>query len=144
MNSRFKKTAVAIGFIFLWLSTTQAQEIELSNGWQLQDIDKVKEGGEKLSMPSYMANNWYKATVPGTVLTSLVNNNVYPEPLYGENNRPDKISEHLCRTSYWYRSNFMIPNSYAGKRIWINFEGINYEANIWINGRKAGKIRRVR
>src|SRR5439155_20104475 len=31
---------------------------------------------------------WYRATVPGPVLTTLADNGVYPEPLWGENNRP--------------------------------------------------------
>jgi hypothetical protein len=42
-----------------------------------------------------------KATVPGTVLANLVNDGVYPEPLYGESNRPDKIPESLNKTPYW-------------------------------------------
>ena len=54
--------------------------------------------------PITFRRGWNAATVPGTVLTSLVNDKVYPEPLYGENNRPDKIPESLCRTSYWYRT----------------------------------------
>ncbi len=141
MKSSIKQAAVAFGFLLVSLMKTQAQEIEISNGWQLQDIDKVADSGHKISKLTYITNNWYKATVPGTVLTSLVNNKVYPEPLYGENNRPDKISEHLCRTSYWYRSKFFVPKSYEGKRIWINFDGINYKANVWINGKKAGEIK---
>lgn len=113
----------------------------VSAGWQLQDIAKVPESGEVLSNPGYSAANWYKATVPGTVLTSLVNEGVYPEPLYGENNRPDKIPESLCRTSYWYRTELTIPAGFNGKHVWLNFDGINYIADIWANGRRLGEIR---
>jgi beta-mannosidase len=113
----------------------------LSQGWQLQDIAKVPEGGDAISQPSYTARGWYKATVPGTVLTTLVNNGVYPEPLFGENNRPDKIPESLCRTSYWYRTQFLVPSAYAGKHVWLNFEGINYTAAVWVNGKSAGMIK---
>jgi beta-mannosidase len=84
---------------------------------------------------------WYRATVPGTVLTTLVNNNIYPEPLYGENNRPNIIPESLCRTSYWYRNQFTVPAGYANQRVWLNFDGINYQAEVWVNGTKAGEIR---
>ena len=90
-------------------------------------------GGE-ISQTNYVSNGWYKATVPGTVLTSLVNDGVYPEPLYGENNRPDKIPESLCRASYWYRTQFSVPSRYAGGKIWLNFHGINYIAEVWVNG----------
>ena len=113
----------------------------LASGWHLQDAAKVSQKGEQLSQASFTAENWYKATVPGTVLATLVDNGVYPEPLYGENNRPDKIPEALCRTDWWYRSVFAVPSSYAGRNIWLNFDGINYAAEVWVNGKKAGTVK---
>lgn len=113
----------------------------LSSGWQLQDIVKVSDSGQVISRSAYAPAQWYKATVPGTVLTSLVNEGVYPEPLYGENNRPDKIPDSLCRTSYWYRTQFEVPREYRDKRVWLNFDGINYTAEVWVNGQKAGEIK---
>ena len=79
--------------------------------------------------------------VPGTVLTTLVANKVYPEPLYGENNRPDRIPEGLNKTSYWYRTTVIIPAEYKGRHIWLNFDGINYTAEIWVNGTQVGTMR---
>lgn len=114
--------------------------ITLRTGWQLQEVGKVPQPGEAISQPDYDANSWFKATVPGTVLTTLVNNRVYPEPLYGENNRPDRIPDSLCRTSYWYRTTFAPPAAYAGKRVWLTFKGINYIADVWLNGRQLGTI----
>ncbi len=110
--------------------------VTLSAGWQLQDIAKVPDVGGAVSKAGYQPAGWYKATVPGTVLTTLVNEGVYPEPLYGENNR--NIPESLSRTSYWYRVEFAVPANFAGKQVWLNFEGINYTAEVWINGQKAG------
>ena len=75
--------------------------------------------------------------MPGTVLTSLVNDGVYPEPLYGENNRPDKIPESLCRTSYWYRTQFTVPPDYAGnslaefRRHQLHGRGLGQRHTIW-------------
>ncbi len=113
----------------------------LNSGWQLQDAAKVTGAPEVVSTSAYQPTAWYKATVPGTVLTSLVNDGVYPEPLYGENNRPDKIPESLCRTSYWYRTSFRVPPSYKNKRIWLNFDGINYMAEVWVNGHNLGMVK---
>ena len=79
--------------------------------------------------------DWYPAVVPGTVLTALVDNKIYPEPLYGENNRPEQNSGKPCRTAWWYRATFMVPASYEGKKVWLNFDGINYSAEVWVNGR---------
>jgi predicted GH43/DUF377 family glycosyl hydrolase len=114
--------------------------LSLNSGWQLQDAAKVTETGEALSQMNYQPRRWYKATVPGTVLTSLVNDGVYPEPLYGENNRPNKIPESLCRTAYWYRRTLTVPTAYLGKHVWLRFEGINYAAHIWVNGHEVGSI----
>ncbi len=113
----------------------------LSSGWQLQDAAKVPDAGPVVSQPNYAPSQWYKATVPGTVLTSLVNDGVYPEPLYGENNRPDKIPESLCRTSYWYRTQFKVPSDYKEKNIWLTFYGTNYIAEVWVNGHDMGSIK---
>ncbi len=116
------------------------EPLRLRTGWRLQQVGKVPQRGETISRTDYEPRGWYQATVPGTVLTTLVNQGAYPEPLYGENNRPDKIPETLCRTSYWYRTTFTPPASYAGKRVWLTFQGINYSAEVWVNGRHIGDI----
>lgn len=137
--------AHAVIGLSLLLPTAHAQTlpapITLNQSWQLQDIAKVTQTGGVLSQPGYKPSGWYKATVPGTVLTSLVNDGVYPEPLYGENNRPDKIPESLCRTSYWYRTTFTVPRSYNNRHVWLNFHGINYQAEVWVNGHDVGSIK---
>jgi hypothetical protein len=117
------------------------QPVVLSSGWQLQYAAKVPQPGAEVASPAFSTAGWYQATVPGTVLTTLVNNHVYPEPLYGENNRPEIIPESLARQDYWYRTQFEIPKSYAGEHIWLNFEGINYSATIWVNGAQVGTMR---
>ncbi len=114
---------------------------QLSSGWKLQDAAKVAAPPEQVSQPAFQTADWHPATVPGTVLTSLVNDKAYPEPLYGENNRPDQIPESLCRTSYWYRTVFTIPAAAAGRSLWLNFDGINYSADVWVNGANAGSMK---
>ena len=113
----------------------------LSSGWYLQDVAKVTQSGEMVSSASFQPKGWYPATVPGTVLTTLVNNRFYPEPLYGENNRPENIPESLVHTSYWYRTEINIPNQYKGRHVWLNFDGINYSSTVWVNGAQVGTTR---
>jgi len=115
--------------------------LALNSGWQLQDVAKAPQTGPEISAPGFSANGWYSATVPGTVLASLVNDHVYPEPLYGENNRPEIIPESLAHTSYWYRTAVDVPASYKGRRIWLNFDGVNYSATVWVNGAQVGVMR---
>ena len=137
-----KLTAV---FAFLFLiqhltGQTNSKPFIISTGWQLLDVSKITQTGEEISLTSFHPDGWLTATVPGTVLTSMVNNKIYPEPLWGENNRPDKIPESLCRTSYWYRTSFTVPKNYEGENIWLNFDGINYSAQVYVNGKKIGQI----
>ena len=107
--------------------------------FRLQAAPKVKEDGAALSMPGYDARSWYVATVPGTVLTTLVDRGVYPDPDYGLNNMA--IPESLARQSYWYRNEFDVPADLAGKHLSLNFAGINYVAEVWLNGQRLGDIK---
>jgi mannosylglycoprotein endo-beta-mannosidase len=109
------------------------------DGWKMQDAAKVAGEASTISAVGFEPQGWYAATVPGTVLTTLVNNGVYPEPLYGENMRD--IPESLNKTSYWYRTAFIVPAAYKGRHIWIHFGGVNYSAQVWVNGREAGTMR---
>ena len=120
---------------------TAPEPVIVPSGWQLQDAAKVPQSGAEVAAATFNTTGWYAATVPGTVLTTLVNNKVYAEPLYGDNNRPEKIPESLNRTSYWYRTVVTIPQAYAGKHIWLNFDGINYSASVWVNGAEVGTTR---
>ena len=137
---------LAAGCIVLPAGSAWAQDrtvpasIELNSGWQLQDSAKVSDAGAAVSSKSYQPAGWLAATVPGTVLTSMVNDRVYPEPTYGENNRETVIPESLNKTSYWYRTTFTVPKDYAHHQVWIHFDGANFSSEIWVNGTQAGTI----
>ena len=112
--------------------------VEISTGWQLQDASKVTDAPAQIAAKGYTATGWLAATVPGTVLTSLVNDGVYPEPTYGENNRPSVIPETLNKTPWWYRTTVTIPADYAHRQVWLHFDGANYSSDVWVNGTQVG------
>ena len=134
---------VALFFSALRSVPMQAQteppaSVELSSGWQIQDAAKVSAAGAAISSETYQPQGWLAATVPGTVLTSLVNDGVYPEPLYGENSRP--IPESLNKTSYWYRTTLSVPKEYAHRYVALHFDGANFRSEVWVNGTHVGTI----
>jgi mannosylglycoprotein endo-beta-mannosidase len=136
----FRLFAFFILFAFLAPASLFAQlPSQTIAGWQLQDAAKVAEAARVISSAGFQPQAWYAATVPGTVLTTLVNNGVYPEPLYGENMRA--IPESLNKASYWYRASFAVPAAYKGRHIWLHFGGINYTAQVWVNGQQVGIMR---
>ena len=110
------------------------------NGWQLAAAPEVAGDGAALSRPGAAKGDaWRVATVPGTVLQTLVDRGVYPDPYYGLNNL--QIPERLARQDYWYRTRFTVPSEAAGKRLTLVFEGINYASEVWANGEKLGGTR---
>jgi hypothetical protein len=108
--------------------------------WTLQSAANAPGSARQIASAGYDASRWYKATVPGTVLTTLVDRGVYPDPSYGLNNLA--IPESLSRQDWWYRTSFALPADYRpGRHLFVTFKGINYAAEIWVNGRRAGATR---
>ena len=114
--------------------------------WQMYKAGEAKDPAEKISQPGYQTGDWMPAIVPGTVLNSLVHNKVYPEPYYGMNNKLDQnIIPDLAKAgrdfyTYWFRTEFDVPESYKDKIVWLQVDGINYRAEIWVNGYLLGNM----
>lgn len=123
--------------------------MKLTQGWAIQSSDDVRENGEAISTVGFDAGQWYPATVPSTVLGALVQQRVYPEPSVGMNLREipgttypkftpftdlQMPPESPFRHSWWYRTEFKLPDEYKGKTLWLGFDGVNYRANVWMNG----------
>ena len=120
----------------------------LANGWRLAAGATLTPGlvavdaaetGAKLSQPGYDASKWYAATVPGTILTTLIDRGVYPDSDYGLNNLA--IPELLNKQPYWYRIEFPTPETASGSHLQLTFNGINYAAEVWFNGQQLGTIK---
>jgi exo-1,4-beta-D-glucosaminidase len=109
--------------------------VNLNDIWFLQSSDKVKAGGEQVSQPGFKIEGWYPAVVPSTVMGTLVQNNLYPDVFVGENLKA--VPEEPFQVSWWYRREFVVPPGPGARNIQLEFDGINYRANIWLNGRKV-------
>ena len=106
--------------------------------WTLQRASEVLATGEAISKPEYDANGWIVATVPGTVLTSYKNIGAVPNPNYADN--IFQISESFFNSNFWYRNEFELPADFKQERLFLNFDGLNWKANIYLNGNKIGRI----
>ena len=113
--------------------------LELAAGrWRLQRDSLVEADGARLSEPGFRDDGWIVATVPGTVLSSYWNAGAVPDPSYGDNQLA--ISDSFFYADFWYRTEFKAPRLPAGHRAWLNFDGINWKAEVWLNGEKLGRI----
>lgn len=119
--------------------TAQGRDSWTIGDWYLQAAPKVDATAAQIDSPQFSTAHWMAATVPGTVLTTMVDRGVYPNPYYGLNNMD--IPESLNKQDYWYRTTFPTPKSARGRQSTLTFEGINYVAHVWLNGHSLGAIR---
>lgn len=107
--------------------------------WKVCRASQVTVGGETLSTDKFTTDNgWIAATVPGTVLTSFVNYGAIANPNYADN--MFGISDAYFCSNFWYRRTFVIPQEMRGQRVLLNFDGINWKADVWLNGKKIDRI----
>ncbi|HET7841735.1 MAG TPA: glycosyl hydrolase family 2, partial [Terriglobia bacterium] len=123
--------------------------IFLRQNWYIQSSSDVNADGKAISTVGFPVRDWYPATLPSTVLSALVADREYSDPYTGMNLRSipgttypifRDFSEIMMppgspfRVAWWYRTEFQLPAEYRGKTIWLGFDGINYRANVWMNG----------
>jgi len=130
----------------------------LHKDWEVQSSCDDKAGGEKISSAGFEAGRWHRTDIPATVVGVLVTDKTYPDPNYGSNlkNFPgfysaeDKIfsnvdmppgSSFAC--AWLFRTEFTVPAGGVGKTDWLHFNGINYRANVWLNGQKVADAKDV-
>lgn len=113
----------------------------LVGGWMLAEAPKVAADGASIATSGFHPEkaSWMAATVPGTVLTTMIDRGVYPDPDYGLNNLA--IPESLNKQDYWYRSEFAGPESGKDQHYTLVFDGINYAADVWLNGHELGTVK---
>jgi hypothetical protein len=110
----------------------------LTASWKMQRAPDVSATGAQISQSGFNDSTWKNATVPGTALTTYLNLGEIPDPNYDDNQID--ISDTTYTVSYWYRNQFTVPSSYSGNRVWLNFDGINWKADVYLNGINLGKI----
>src|SRR5580692_5051576 len=132
-------------------TTEPAARVYLHKDWQIQSSCVAKTTGEQVSAAGFDASTWHKSDLPATAVGALVTDKTYPDPYFGTNlksfpgmNYSNKSffaiqdmpagSPFLC--SWWFRAEFDVPSSLARKNSWLHFLGINYRANVWLNGQK--------
>jgi hypothetical protein len=134
--------------LLLWTASAQSQSAQAAGGeiaslsgkaWRVAPQSEVTASGEQLSAPEYRANTWVPAQVPGTVFGSYVNAHLEKEPTYGDNIY--KVDRTKYDRDFWYRTEFTEPERFRGGRVWLNFDGVNKDADVFVNGTRVGGMR---
>ena len=112
---------------------TESYRIVLKENWQMQSAVTDGATGGAISKPDFKANSWYKVSVPTTVIAGLIANKVYNfDPFYGKNF--EKLTDSRLDKPWWFRREFSLPAEENGKNVVLKLHGINYKANVWLNG----------
>lgn len=110
----------------------------LNTGWFARRANELKADGNTLTSQPFTTDGWIQARVPGTVLTTLLENNIFPAPEFSMNNNliPDIYDVGNEFYTFWFVKPFEIKKLESGKQVWLNFRGINYRADIFLNGKR--------
>ncbi len=145
----------------LWAGSqpaTPGGRLSLQQGWMIQSSAKVRASGRTISEPGFRPEGWYPTSIPSTVFAALVKNHVYPNPDFGMNLRNVPGLSYPIGANFadlpmpanspysvpwWYRTEFKLPARLKGQHLWLDFHGINYKANIWMNGHQVADTGQV-
>jgi len=118
-----------------------AGRTELTGGWKLISANHVLQSAAEISRPEFNAGAWLPIRqMPATVLGILQQDGVYPNLYFGMNLLTE-VPQDLYRQDWWYRTNFQAP---AGKQAyWLELPGVNYRAEVWLNGKMLADNRHV-
>ena len=110
----------------------------LNSGWYARRANEVRLDGNRLTMSPFDTDGWMKAKIPGTVLTTLLENNIFPAPEVSLNNNLIPDIYHVGKDFYtfWFIRPFEVNELDKDKQVWLNFRGINYKADIFLNGKR--------
>jgi len=134
----------------------------LRDHWLLKSSYQVKEEGDAISACGFTPQAWRPTRVPSTVLSALIRDGVYPDVRVGLNsfripdasdefNREHDLARHShlpdernpWKDPYWYRTEFTLPDAARGRRVWLNFDGIHYRADVWVNGHRVADSKQI-
>jgi len=140
------------------LSGAASDKLLLRSDWYINPASEVTETGAALSTPGFQPKGWYPATLPSTVVAALIAEKTYADPYFGMNLRAIGGENYPIganfsnlpmppgspfRGPWWYRTEFTLPAAYRGQITHLHFDGINFRANVWLNGRLIADAQHV-
>jgi len=110
--------------------------LSLDGQWKLRELDFSKDYFDAAPNVSDLSDDWLDVQVPGDVHPSLVKAGRIPDPFVDINSRH---CAWIRQKSWYFKRPFEVPNTFAGKRIMLVFDGIDTYATIFVNSQKVGQ-----
>jgi exo-1,4-beta-D-glucosaminidase len=118
-----------------------APTVTLGPGWQVRSSAGLAAGGAEISRPGFVTAGWTPSIVPWTVLAALANDGEVPEPYVGRN--LESIPTAPFQVPWWYRTDFALASPLPAEARLV-FHGVNYSAEVWLNGERIAGADEVR
>jgi exo-1,4-beta-D-glucosaminidase len=131
-TKRFLLATVLYFLVLLSIASAQSPNLmELQSGWRMSSATDISDDAA-VARVDFDESKWYLIRrMPATVLQVLEDNGVYKNLYYGMNLA---APGDLWKQEWWYRTTFTAP---AGQQVYsLIFKGINYRADVWLNGSK--------
>ena len=137
-------------------SLASGARLMLRDGWQVQTSSDQPDGGV-ISTTGFATNGWFTTAIPATVCGVLAQAGVYPDPFFGTNfhawqgrgrggrgdGSPGSPQSSPFSVGWWFRTEFDVPPEMAGRALTLHLEGINYRADVWLNGERIADTNQV-
>ncbi|MBI5009726.1 MAG: hypothetical protein HZB98_08800 [Bacteroidia bacterium] len=110
-----------LAIIILSLQAQSESQILLNKNWKAKRATDVLADGTEITSGSFKPEGWINATVPGTVLTTLLDNKMVPDPFFGMNNNliPDVYETGRDYYTYWFYNEFELPDLKEDQQVWL-------------------------
>ncbi len=139
-------------------ASAPSSRVFLHENWRLQSSCTATATGAEISTAGFQTDGWHKTNVPTTVVAALVADGTYPDPYVGMNlkslpgmnysttsffSNQEMPPDSPFRCSWWFRTEFATPAEASKSTAELHFDGINYRANVWLNGEKIAGVNDV-
>ncbi|WP_394825581.1 glycoside hydrolase family 2 protein [Pendulispora albinea] len=94
------------------------QQVDLGAGWRFLRSDAAQ-----AQLPAFDDSTWSAVSIPHT---------------WNARDGQDGGNDYY-RGIGWYRRHYVAPAGFAGKKVWIQFDGASTVADVWVNGTYVGQ-----
>lgn len=105
------------------------------SGWKIHADPDGQGVARRFFAADANAPGWIPARVPGNVQADVAAAHLVKPLWYGAID--PGLYDVACK-DWWYQKDFIIPASYQGRRITLNFDGVDMQCKVWFNDELIG------
>ena len=114
-------------------------EIDLSGKWRMagREADSANPfgSGKPRALPAMADWDWHEVSVPGSIRSGLLEAGLIDDP-YWSDNAPKSIWTE--KKAWWFAKSVVAPKEWAGRKVLLGFDGVDYYSSVWFNGKFIG------